>query len=122
VWTYRQSTGEISHDQGQSLGVGYSGFGAGKNNPLLEYESNIGPIPRGLYKIGAPEDLDGGPHGPYVLPLAPNAANQMFGRFGFLMHSDSISHPGMASRGCIIAAFAIREQIAASGDHDLEVV
>jgi hypothetical protein len=121
VWTYQQSTGEISRD-GSAAGRGYSGFGAGKNNAALQYESNIGPVPRGKYKIGAPEDLEGGPHGPFVLPLTPDPANEMFGRSGFLIHSDSISHPGMASRGCIILAGAIREQIVASGDGDLEVV
>lgn len=121
VWTYQQSTGEISRDGGAAVGAGYSGFGAGKNNPALEYEPNIGPIPRGLYKIGAPEDLDGGPQGAFVLPLAPDPANQMFGRSGFLIHGDSILHPGMASRGCIILEDAIRHEIAASGDGDLSV-
>lgn len=121
VWTYRQTTGEIGRDGAAPIGSGYSGFGAGKNNPALEYEPNIGPIPKGMYRIGAPQDLEGGPHGPFVLPLAPDAANEMHGRFGFLIHGDSISHPGMASRGCIILAGSIREQIAASGDGDLEV-
>jgi len=102
--------------------MGYSGFGAGKNNPALEYEPNIGPIPRGLYQIGAPEDPDGGPHGPFVLPLTPDPANQMFGRSGFLIHGDSVLHPGTASRGCIILDDAIREQIAASGDDQLQVI
>jgi hypothetical protein len=46
----------------------------------------------------------------------------MFGRSGFLIHGDSIIRPGTASRGCIILAREIREQIAASGDADLEVV
>lgn len=121
MWTYQQTTGQISHGGIAPLGTGYSGFGAGKNNPALEYEPNIGPVPRGLYKIGAPEDLEGGPHGPFILPLTPDPANQMFGRFGFLIHGDSISHSGLASRGCIILDGAIREQIAASGDGDLQV-
>lgn len=121
MWTYQQSTGEISLDGGAPQGRGYSGFGAGKNNPALEDEADIGPIPRGRYKIGEPEDLDGGLHGPFVLPLIPDPANEMFGRSGFLIHGDSISHPGMASRGCIILERAIREQIAASGDGDLQI-
>lgn len=122
MWTYQQTTGAISRDGGATLGTGYSGFGAGKNNPALEYEQNIGPVPRGRYGIGAPEDPDGGPHGPFILPLDPDPSNQMFGRSGFLIHGDSIIRPGTASRGCIILAREIREQIAASGDADLEVV
>jgi len=89
----------------------------------MQNEVEHGPIPRGRYTIGAVEfaDVDG-PHGPFVLPLTPAAANEMFGRTGFLIHGDSIEHPGFASRGCIILARPTREAIAQSGDADLEVV
>lgn len=45
----------------------------------------------------------------------------MFGREGFLIHGDSIVHMGQASHGCIILPRSIREQIAASGDDEIEV-
>jgi len=120
VWTYKQSSGELSRD-GVAAGVGYSGYEAGKNNPAMQNVANTGPVPRGRYQIGAPMDLEGGPHGPFVLPLTPDPANQMFGRFGFLIHGDSIATPGFASRGCIIAGLPTREAIAASGDAELTV-
>jgi hypothetical protein len=88
----------------------------------MQNVANAGPIPQGNYAIGAPIDLEGGPCGPYVLPLTPAPANQMFGRFGFLIHGDSIAQPGTASRGCVILSRAIREAIAASGDRELTVV
>lgn len=45
----------------------------------------------------------------------------MCGRSGFLIHGDSIAHTGQASHGCIILPRSVREQIAASGDDELEV-
>jgi hypothetical protein len=122
MWSYKQSTGELARD-GAGLGVGYSGFEAGRNNPAMQNQPDVGPIPQGRYTIGAPQCVDSpGPHGPFVLPLEPDPANQMFGRFGFLIHGDSIANPGLASRGCIIVDLVIRQQIAGSGDSDLTVV
>ncbi len=122
MWTYRQTTGELSRD-GVAEGTGYSGFGDGKNNPAMQNVPNAGPLPQGKYTIGAPQCVDSpGPHGPFILPLTPDSGNQMFGRSGFLIHGDSIVQPGTASHGCIIMARLIRNAIAASGDHDLTVV
>lgn len=120
MWRFVQKTGELFHD-GELEGYGYSGFGSGRNNPEMEREPNIGPLPVGYYTIGAPRDLNGGSHGPFVLPLEPDMHTQTFGRSGFLIHGDSIGHPGMASHGCIILARVIRERIAASGDNVLYV-
>jgi len=122
VWTYQQTTGKLSRD-GTPEGSGYSGFQAGKNNPAMQNVANVGPIPQGKYSIGAPQCVDSpGPHGPFILPLTPDSANQMFGRSGFLIHGDSIVQPGTASHGCIIMARLIRDAIAASGDQELTVV
>ena len=60
--------------------------------------------------------------GPFAIPLIPHPDNKMFGRSAFYMHGDSIQNPGCASDGCIIQARAIREQVWASDDHELEVV
>lgn len=104
---------------GEALAIGYSGAGTGKNNPDMQAEHNIGPIPRGEYKIGAPCDTK--THGPFVLSLTPDAQNTMCGRSGFLIHGDSIEHPGTASQGCIILARGARESIWESGDRALSV-
>jgi type VI secretion system (T6SS) effector TldE1-like protein len=123
MWKYEQSTGRLFDDGGALVATGYSGFGADKNQPADESVANLGPIPAGQYSIGAPESVNvSGPHGPYVLRLMPASTNNMFGRDGFLIHGDSVEHPGTASHGCIIMPRAIREAIAQSDDHELNVV
>jgi len=124
MWTYVQRSGELRNADGELVAAGYSGFPPdGKNNPGVEAEPDIGPIPCGYYTIGAPECVDAaGPHGPFVLPLTPDPSNEMFGRSGFLCHGDSIAHAGCASHGCMIFPRAIRDAIAASNDDRLLVV
>lgn len=119
MWTFIQSTGELLHD-GEHKGFGYSGSGPGKNNAEMQDIRNVGPIPRGTYAIGEPHDSKS--HGPYVLALEPSPDNEMFGRSCFLIHGDSIEHPGTASEGCIILSRFVREQIGTSGDDLLAVV
>jgi hypothetical protein len=119
MWTYEQRTGNLTHD-GTFLAAGYSGAGSGKNNPALQNVRDVGPVPQGAYTIGAPIDTE--EHGPYVLPLTPAASNDMFGRAGFLMHGDSLEHPGAASEGCIVLSRAARTDVWNSGDRELTVV
>ncbi len=125
MWTYIQKSGELLHD-GELEGIGYSGYDdpvtgqEGKNNPDLQTVHEVGPIPVGRYVIGSPHDTL--THGPFVLPLTPDADNQMFDRSCFLIHGDSVVEPGTASRGCIIMSRAIRTEVAASGDHLLTVI
>lgn len=119
MWTYEQVTGRLLHE-GDLVATGYSGAGVGKNNPAMQDVHNVGPIPVGNYAIKAPVDTV--THGPYVLALEPAADNEMFGRSGFLMHGDSVVHPGTASEGCIIQARKTRESVWESGDFNLEVV
>lgn len=118
TWRYSQASGWIAHD-GENVAEGYSGAGDGKNNPAMQDVPNVGPLPRGSYTIGEPSDTK--THGPYVLHLTPDPANEMFGRSGFLIHGDSVVHPGTASEGCIILPRKVREQVWDSGDRDLEV-
>jgi hypothetical protein len=54
--------------------------------------------------------------------LEPNQQNEMYGRAGFLIHGDSLEHPGTASLGCIVLGRLYREAIWASGDHQLQVI
>jgi len=119
MWTYQQSTGELSQD-GELKEVGYAGMNEGKNNPDMQDVPNVGPLPVGVYTIGSPHDTT--THGPYVLRLTPSPTNDMLGRAGFLMHSDSIHHPGFASEGCIILTIPMRRTVWESDDHTLEVI
>lgn len=119
MWTYEQSTGDLSQD-GRRVAVGYSGAGEDKNKPESQNLHDRGPIPQGRYHIDGPVEL---PHkGPCAFRLVPNAANQMFGRGGFLIHADAFAAPGTASSGCIILSPGIRQLIAESSDRELEVV
>ena len=119
TWTYEQATGRMLHDD-VLVGVGYSGALECKNDPDMQDVHNVGPIPQGTYTIHAPVDTV--THGPFVLRLEPDANNEMFGRAGFLIHGDSVVHPGTASEGCIILQRAVRESIWNSGDVELVVV
>lgn len=119
MWTYAQRTGELYHI-GVCGGKGYSGAGSCKNEPDAQDQHNKGPIPRGDYHIGPAVDTL--THGPHVLPLTPDPGNVMFGRTAFLIHGDSVVHPGAASEGCIIMDREVRNMIAASDDKHLQVV
>lgn len=119
MWIYNQSNGTFSRD-GELTGEGYSGFGAGKNNPALQDQRDVGPIPQGIYEIGPPHDTT--THGPHVMSLTPADGTDTFGRGGFLIHGDSKEHPGAASHGCIILPPDLRSKISASGDSQLQVV
>lgn len=120
AWTYAQKSGELRHD-GEPIATGYSGAGPGKNNPEMQSVHNVGPIPRGDWNIAGPPS-NTADHGPYVLRLTPGPETETFGRDGFLIHGDSKSAPGTASKGCVILSREIREQVWESGDRDLEVI
>lgn len=119
TWFYSQSTGELSRD-GLHVGAGYSGIGAGLNNPAMQAEHDVGPIPTGGWIIGAP--LDPPDHlGPIAMPLTPAAGNAAFGRSAFFMHGDNHAANHTASNGCIIMGPAIRRAVRDSGDRGLTV-
>ena len=110
---YAQASGKLTLDD-VLLTVGYSGFGSGKNNPAMQDQEGIGPIPQGTYAIS--EDVEMvTKHGPFVLRLSPFKTTNTFGRSGFLIHGDSKEHPGLASHGCIILPRSTREMIHARG-------
>lgn len=120
AWRYDQSSGDLRDPSGHFVCRGYSGHGAGKNNPARQHERAVGPIPRGRWKIGAPYDSKN--VGPYALTLTPCAGTEVFGRSAFRIHGDSKRAPGTASHGCIILPRPVRERIWASGVHEIEVV
>ena len=51
-WQYSQRTGQLIRND-QVAGTGYSGRGAGRNNPNLEQARNIGPVPGDVTELGA---------------------------------------------------------------------
>lgn len=120
MWTFQQNTGEIYWD-GNSIGVGYAGSGAGKNNPAMQQDRDIGPLPCGFYAMTELRLSD--PRcGEYVIVLTPDSANEMFGRSDFRWHGDSIKNPGHGSDGCICSPRPIRMEAWESTDHRLQVV
>lgn len=120
MWTYKISPPSMSENSRLRSEPVYSGHGEGKNNPEMVSVPNVGPIPPGKYRYGKAQDTE--QHGPLVLPLTPLPGTDTFGRSGFLIHGDSISHPGEASRGCIIAPHLLRLAMNASQDRILEVI
>ncbi|MTJ82932.1 MAG: DUF2778 domain-containing protein [Telmatospirillum sp.] len=115
----QSSTGDLSLN-GVAVARGYSGRGAGKSNPALQTAPSIGPIPQGRYHIGAPFVH---PHaGPFAMRLTPQRDTGTFGRSGFMIHADSMSHPGESSNGCIVLMPQVRQRIWGSHDHVIVVV
>lgn len=115
MWIYRQSDGELLHDD-DFVGTGYSGAAEGRNNSILEAVEGVGPIPRGLYRIATARFSE---HlGPIVMNLDP-VGHTALGRTAFRIHGDNKTHT--ASHGCIILGPAIRRLIADSPDRDLTV-
>lgn len=118
-WTYVQKTGQILHNDIEE-GHGYSGYGIGKNAPIMQSVKGIGPLPCGFYVMGQPIDH---PHlGPFAIPLIPDPTNEMFGRDDFFVHGDSKITPGKASHGCICTNPMLRKQMYSSNDLLLRVV
>lgn len=98
----------------------YAGKGLGKNNPKFERVPRVGPLPAGLYKIT--HWVDQHPtKGPIVAFLEP-VDHDCLGRSAFRIHGDSISDPGNASLGCIVAPRSVREALRKTGDTELLVV
>jgi hypothetical protein len=120
MWTYAQHDGELCQNS-ESVCRGYSGFGAGKNNPADQAIPDVGPIPQGNWLITGPP-VNTMEHGPYVLRLEPEPGTATHGRSGFLIHGDSIEHPGEASMGCVILGRTVRQSIWLSGDRTLQVI
>lgn len=121
MWTYQQSTGDLTDPQGVFMGKGYSGHGQGLDNPADEQIRAVGPLPCGWYTIGAFFDDPGG-KGPIVAHLAPSQGTETFGRSGFMIHGDNSEGNHSASEGCIVLNRSLRKAIAASGDTALQVI
>ncbi len=129
MWRYIQVSGALYHSDGADHGFrfianGYSGSGAGMNNPAMQYIPNTGPIPLGHWTIGPPIHHPSPPYQHHlaypVMRLTPVAGTFVNNRGNFLIHGDNQKHT--ASDGCIILSPHVRQMIAMSKDHDLHVV
>ena len=139
AWMYNSSNGTLSHDGTVVTTESWSGHDAGRNNPAMEQDPGIGPIPRGYWQIGGA--VDSQKLGPIAMPLSPcanpndefwiEAAQDLgvsipptntFGRFGFWMHGAEFLNPEESSHGCIILPRAVRLEVSISIDKVLEVV
>lgn len=119
MYVYSQSKGEMRDVANDLVGLGYSGFAQGKNNPNLQAQANIGPIPQGGYSMGDLFHSDA--DGPDCIRLTPDPETMTFGRSGFLIHGDSLEHAGSASHGCIILSHRARLILGTSSDRRLYV-
>ena len=121
---YEQATGLLCgvDELGQwyPLGEGYSGKPPFVNNADAQHRKGLGPIPRGVYRVGEP--YTHGTRGPLVMRLTPKQGNQMFGRSHFLIHGDNRHGNRSASRGCIVLRRDLREVVASHVPIDLHVV
>ncbi|MGK3142183.1 tlde1 domain-containing protein [Pantoea sp. C2G6] len=116
-WEYNQRTGILSHN-GAFFAQGYSGAGPGENNPAMERERSIGPIPKGHYRIVGSHDTVT----KVTIILHPVLGTDTFGRDNFRIHGGKKSGVHAASQGCIIIdGVARRQQIVNSGDSILVV-
>ena len=122
-WQFVQHTGKWNYVNNQTdtvtpVGQGYSGTGAGLNNPNMQDVPNVGPIPQGPYNIGPGHFSP--TTGPDTMNLDPLPGTNTYGRDLFRIHGDNASHN--ASHGCPIAPPNVRQQINNSNDHVLVVV
>lgn len=119
-WAYQVSTGTLTDPNGLFAGTGYSGKeGVWRNNPDAEPDAAEGPIPEGLWHIGPAHTSSN--TGPVTMDLDPAMASMdVYGRSLFRIHGDNKTHD--ASHGCIILGPTIRDRIASSPVHLLDVV
>jgi hypothetical protein len=119
-WIYEQATGKMVYPDGRTLAQGYSGHGAGLNNPAMEAVAGEGPIPAGHWSID-PTPLSHTACGPLALALTPDGFDP-HGRSLFRIHGDTAAMDHTASDGCIILPRPVRQAIIDSGVTRLVVV
>lgn len=118
-WRWKQSTGELYDPAGKLVERGYSGKGPGVNNPNLQHVQDTGPIPEGVWLMGAAVARH--PRmGPITIPLT-QVEGERFGRHSFFVHGDNQARNRSASSGCPIVGRPGRERMAASKDRYLKV-
>ena len=105
---YHQATGEIATNDGGFVAFGWAGNGLGKNNADMQEVHDVGPLPRGSYRVG-PWEAQHPDLGPLVAHLE-QIEGETFGRSGFYFHGpamDAAKH-GQESKGCIVVPHSWR--------------
>lgn len=117
--TYSQSFHTLRRDGVILSTTGHSGNGEGLNDPDKQCIHNVGPLPRGRYKIGK---WINHPHlGPLSAPLIPQTDGSgslawLCGRGGFWIHGPDFSE------GCVVQIHDIRLALSNAGDEFLDVI
>lgn len=110
-WTYVIATGALIDPDGAQTATGYAGRGPGLNNSSMQDVHDIGPLPVGYYRCGAP--VYHTRLGPDAIPLIPFASNPPTTRGGFYVHADNAARDRSASEGCIVIGdAAVRARLA----------
>lgn len=109
---FSQTTGNMTDDDGALISKGWSGNGAGKNNPLMQAVHNVGPLPQGKYH------LSGWFSHPRLGPMVARLTQfegETFGRNDFFIHgaSKNLDKHGQESQGCIVEEREGRDKVAA---------
>lgn len=125
---YSQSTGIMTLN-GEQVAQGWAGNDGrpgvnpdhvhGYNNPDAQAISCIGPLPQGIYNIGA-----WGTHpvlGANSAPLT-QVEGDTFGRDGFLIHGPEAADPANSSEGCIVIPHDQRMAVMGTGETQVQVV
>lgn len=122
VLTFEQSSGAIRDEDGMLIGKGWAGHGDGKNNPAMQSVHDIGPLPQGLYDVGAWEEIHPG-LGPWVAHLA-QVEGETFGRSAFFIHGPAVDPAkyGQESKGCIVVPRQIRLLIKGMNPDQIRVI
>jgi len=127
-WEYSQSTGQLTYVDNKTgertpIARGYSGYGAGLNNPAMQEVPFVGPIPQGVWDIG--KAYNHAKLGSVTMKLYPRPDTDTFqrGRFTFRIHGNDKPASRNASKGCIVLSpRSIINRINNSGDRELRVV
>ena len=105
---YSQASGLLQTPEGQYVAFGWAGKGIGKKNPAMDNERCVGPLPKGLFRVGEWEETHPG-LGPIVARLV-QVEGETHGRDGFYFHGPASdpNHYGQESMGCIVVPRAGR--------------
>jgi len=122
---YEQSTGSVTcYDDATGRRLfdarGYSGTGEGRDNPEHNGTVNVGPTPRGQWRIGEV----GTSRGPNTIRITHEGGDEEFPetreRGSFLIHGNNDEND--ASQGCLILGPAQRRLIIEHGGGTLRVM
>ena len=106
---WSQSRGSMTTDDGRLIAVGFAGNHDGRNNPDMQSVHDVGPLPQGVYRVGA-----WGPHaelGQLSAPLT-QIAGETYGRSGFYIHGPGGADPSQCSKGCVVIEHSQRLVVA----------